>query len=202
MNAGIVKHLSLRWVMSLRSPNPLVVAAGGLLLLSLWIGWWVLPQMEVKLTQLRDDLAWETQFQQRRQAFGPRILTVPAPVSAADSLRNVLGEQRSVVHDLQRVYDLAASAGLTLPQGEYRQSCDAGIQVCKFHMQFSLSGPYDRLRAWAQAVLQALPHAAVDTLVLQRETVSDEELIATLGFTLYLKVGPNATPATHVKGTP
>ena len=202
MNARFLTHLPQRMALTWRTLNPLLAVAGVLLLLGLWVWCRVLPQMQDRLTQAHDDLAWEIQFQQRRQAARPVEQPVSSPASGADSLRNVLGEPRSVVRDLQRVHDLAASAGLALPQGEYRQSCEADIQVCKFRMQFSVVGPYDRLRAWTQAVLQALPHAAVDTLVLQRENVSDDEVSATLGFTLYVKARPGTIQASLPRSTP
>lgn len=202
MNARFLKHLPLRMALFGRSLNPVLLVAGGLLLLSLWVWWWALPQMHNRLTQTQEDLAWEIQFQQRRQAARPAAPPVPASASGADSLRAVLAQPRSVTRDLQRVHDLAAAAGLALPQGEYRQSCETDIPVCKFHMRFAVLGSYDRLRAWAQAVMQALPHAALDSLVLQRETVADEEVTATFGFTLYMQADAHASPAQPLKDTP
>jgi len=78
--------------------------------------------------------------------------------------------------------------GLTLDKGEYRLGQDKEFRLAQYQVTFPVRGTYAQVRGFVNAVLDAVPAAALDEITLKREAIGDQNLEARVRFTLYLGV--------------
>jgi Tfp pilus assembly protein PilO len=77
---------------------------------------------------------------------------------------------------------------LSLDKGEYRLGRDKDFRLARYQVTFPVRGSYAQVRGFVNAVLDAVPAAALDELTLKRETIGDQDLEARARFTLFLGV--------------
>jgi len=87
--------------------------------------------------------------------------------------------------------ELATAAqrnGLSLDKGEYRLGQDKEFRLAQYQVTFPVRGTYAQVRGFVNAVLDAVPAAALDEITLKREAIGEQNLEARVRFTLYLGV--------------
>lgn len=75
---------------------------------------------------------------------------------------------------------------LSLDKGEYRLGRDKDFRLARYQVTFPMRGSYTQVRGFVNAVLDAVPAAALDELTLKRESIGDQDLEARVRFTLFL----------------
>lgn len=106
-----------------------------------------------------------------------------------DPLADRLGEASATDAALRRVFDAARAAGLSLDAGDHlwQPLPDAGLVA--WTLKLPVQGPYAALRDFTDRVLLDLPFAALDQLAVKRENVEQDQVSATLQFTLLMQAG-------------
>jgi hypothetical protein len=123
---------------------------------------------------------------QRRQLSGLKR-QAPAPVSESPNTDNFADTFPLAVQsaaDLRVIFECAEKAQITLPKGDYALKADNSSPFITYTVTFPVREPYARLKLMASAVLQALPHAALEEVRLARADSAGVDLDATLRFTL------------------
>lgn len=90
---------------------------------------------------------------------------------------------------LARLFKAAEAAGLSLVQGDYKLSGEAGAGYRRYQLTLPVAGRYPAIRAFLAAALDGDPALALNDLRLARDEIGADELEARLHFTLYLREG-------------
>ena len=184
MNGGQLAPLLLRAQLWLRRAGP--VACAALLLIALGLaGWsWVWTQRAQQTAQQAHDSAAPA-------LPVPTVLASAAPpASPAQNLAlfyATLGELRDNEQQVKVLFDLAAKAGLSLNQGEYKSAYDQAGRVHTYQVLLPVKGSYAAVWRFTLDVLRVLPFAALDEISFRRDSIGENTLEARLRFTLYLK---------------
>ncbi|MET3134886.1 hypothetical protein AAKU55_005189 [Oxalobacteraceae bacterium GrIS 1.11] len=126
-------------------------------------------------------------------AAPPLALALPAASSANQNLTlfyDSLGERRYAEQQVQTLFALAAKAGLSLNQGEYKVGYDQASRVSTYQVMLPVKGSYQAIWQFALQVLRTVPFASLDELSFKRELIGDPSLEAHLRLTFYLKDTP------------
>lgn len=85
--------------------------------------------------------------------------------------------------------DLQVSAqhnGLGLDKGEYRLQRDAQFPLMRYQISVPVVGNYAQIRGFISEVLQRIPAAALEDLVMKRESVSAQQLEGRVRFVVFV----------------
>jgi hypothetical protein len=180
----------LRLRLLLVRANPIVLAAGAILLVIAGAFAWTLNAVWA-LQRVQE--AYDAQARQRAQA--PKAAApapAPAPAAAPDNLAafyGALGERRGVEQQVRTLFGLAAKSGLVLRQGEYKQGYDRNAHVHTYQVTLPVKGSYQAIWQFAMAALRAIPYASLDDISFRRDAIGDTTVEARLRLTLYLRDG-------------
>lgn len=106
-----------------------------------------------------------------------------------------LGVQRHAEQHVKMLFGLAAKAGLTLNQGEYKSGFDKASRVATYEIVLPVKGSYESVWQFSLQALSVLPFAALDEINFRRDTIDDAEPEARLRLTLHLQPSdPQALP--------
>jgi hypothetical protein len=123
----------------------------------------------------------------------PGTLVVAAPPPSANEnlalFQETLGEKQYAEQHVKALFGLAAKAGLSLQQGEYKTGYDKASRVATYQITLPVKGSYQAIWQFALGALRELPFAALDDIGFRRENIGDAQVEARLRFTLYLKDG-------------
>jgi hypothetical protein len=123
----------------------------------------------------------------------PAALVVVAPPPSANEnlalFHATLGEKRDSEQHVKVLFGLAAKAGLSLNQGEYKFGYDKASRVTSYQIVLPVKGSYQSIWQFALEALRALPFAALDDIGFRRENINATQVEARVRFTLYLKDG-------------
>ena len=188
MNSISFPAALLRARLALMRAGPLACATIVLCLSGLCAWAWLLPQ-------------WATQARQavHTPAPAPAPVAAPAPVPAGSQnlaqFYVALGARRHAEQQIKILFGLAAKAGLTLNQGEYKSGYDKASRVATYEIVLPVKGSYEAIWQFSLQALRALPFAALDEINFRRDAIADAEPEARLRLTLYLRPpNPEALP--------
>lgn len=146
----------------------------------------VLVQWQLRPLLLHD----QAQIRQRQQA----LATVPAGLRAIDTatLRESpplqeLPTPRQRGRDLESIVSAAQRCGLGLDRADYAMSAATGGSVIRVEATLPLSGTYGQLRQFVAAVLNELPHSALESLQIERPNTQSPQLQATARLVLFYR---------------
>lgn len=88
--------------------------------------------------------------------------------------------------DVLALQEIAERAGVQLTAGQYRLTL-AGPSLRRYEVQLPVRGAYAQIRDFTAALLDRLPHAAVQALELKRESVAVSAIDARLVIALYYR---------------
>jgi Tfp pilus assembly protein PilO len=80
----------------------------------------------------------------------------------------------------------AKSNRLQLDKGEYRLSLEHGFPLARYQVTLPVQGSYGEVRGFVNAVLDAVPAAALEELALKREEIGEPLVEAHVRFVLFL----------------
>ena len=87
---------------------------------------------------------------------------------------------------LQSLFDIAEQYQLDLGEVSYKWERRQDERLQRYHVSFAIDAPYPDVRAFLADVLAALPHAALDQLSFNRDSVQVDTVQATVRLTFYL----------------
>ncbi|HEU4851515.1 MAG TPA: hypothetical protein VFT37_05105 [Telluria sp.] len=179
MTANLSTQL-LRIGLALRAVGPVGIAAALVIAGSAAALGWILPERAARAQQHRATLALA--------ATTPAVPAVVAQPQAAgiDAFYDALGERRYAEQQLRTLFGLAAKAGLSLTQGEYRTSYDRNARVHAYQVTLPVRGSYRAVWGFAMSALTAIPFASLDEISFKRDAIGDASVEARLRLTLYL----------------
>ena len=89
---------------------------------------------------------------------------------------------------LDKIQQAARQQRLTLAEGDYKLSRDQGFPVQRYQATLPVVGEYAQVRSFVNAVLDSVPNAAVDEIILKRDDIGDRQLEARVRFTLFVRL--------------
>lgn len=122
-------------------------------------------------------------------ALALAVAAAPAPGGANLNLALFyanLGQRRYAEQEVGRLFALAAKAGLSLQQGEYKFVYDKASRVHAYQVTLPVKGAYKAIWQFALEVLRAAPFASLDEISFKRESIADAAPEARLRLTFYL----------------
>ena len=138
--------------------------------------------LEVAIARLEADA--------RRQ----RASNVAPPATVTDQLGAFyarLPPVEEAIVMVAKLNDAAVAADLKLQSAEYRLVPDPGGRLARYQVSVPVAGSYPQIRKFVGAVLQAVPAASLDEIVLKRDSTQATRLEAQLKLTVYLRVPPD-----------
>lgn len=99
----------------------------------------------------------------------------------------------SVPDTLARIQAAAQRQGLVLDKGEYRLEGEQGFAVRRYQVTLPVAGTYAQVRSFVNNVLDEVPHAAVDELIMNRKDIAHQNLEVRVRFSVFLIVPKRAT---------
>lgn len=188
------RALVLHAELALGRLGPVRVLAVALLAMGVvaWAGAQLLPQdaeqaLHATLLKRRAEL----EALQRQAGTPPDLAASRMPLS------ELLGEGERVEHYVLQVFRAARAFEIGLEAGEYRWQRDAHAETERYQIRLPVKGSYAAIRAFGERVLAELPFASLDEMTLKREAIDEEQLLATLQFSLHLHPGAATRAATR-----
>lgn len=150
---------------------------------------WLLPQRAL-------------QTKRHQVVLGLAALPTPAPkappATANENLAlfyDVLGEQRYAEQQVKTLFGLAAKAGLSLSQGEYKASYDKQARFHSYQVTLPVKGSYRAIWQFGLLALRAIPFASLDEIGFKRDSIGEANVEARMRLTIYLSdQAPGARP--------
>lgn len=125
-------------------------------------------------------------LQALEQTPPPAAIPVAAPGSAAGAFLAAFPRSDALATQLQNLFEVAAQYDLDLGEVSYKWERKPGERLQRYHVSFILDAPYPDARAFLADMLAALPHAALDQLSFNRDSVQADSVQTSVRLTLYL----------------
>jgi PhoPQ-activated pathogenicity-related protein len=141
------------------------------------------PRLLKDADALQDSLAIKEQ-----QAA--QLAKQPVITSAKDQARLYTGAFPALsqnANDLKIVFDAAAKHNVELLKGEYQLIADPSATFITYSAVFPVKDRYGTLKSFANDVLTAMPHVALEELRMERPTSTASVLDARIRFTFIYK---------------
>jgi len=164
------------------------LAGVGLIVFALGFAAVTLLPARQRAAQLQDDV---TELRARLRAVGeggtPGAAPVPAP--RATQLENFYAffpPVDTLPDWVGRIHTAAARNGLTLDSGDYLLERRKEQRLAQYQVSLPVRGSYGQIRGFVAEVLQKVPAAALDDIVLKRESIGAPALEARIRWVIYL----------------
>jgi hypothetical protein len=145
-------------------------------------------QVDPVLAREQARLAVRQQSLAAAYAAGPGALIDPAAVGIP-ALQE-LPSERQRGRDVARLVETAQRIGLGLERADYTQASAGGTDVTRLSATLPLTGSYAALRRYVAEVLNELPHAALESLQIERPSAKSTQLQATARLVLFYRQEP------------
>jgi hypothetical protein len=119
-----------------------------------------------------------------------RLATQPSALNAKDQIKSYTGAFPEVAQnasDLKRVFEAADKYKVELLKGEYQLMADPNATFVTYSAVFPVKDRYGTLKSFANEVLTAMPHVALEELRMERPTSTSATLDARIRFTFIYK---------------
>jgi hypothetical protein len=150
----------------------------------------LLPGLSARVVQQTHALA-------RERSAPPPAPVVSPPALAAQRLTAfyaALGDAAHTDQVVAHLFEAAAATGVVLEKAEYKPAMDAAGRFETYTIILPVKGDYARLRRFCETVLLTVPYAALDDMRFKRNSANDQQVEASLRFTVFLHaVAPAAT---------
>lgn len=159
-----------------------LVFVAGFVLSVLW------PQQR-EIATLKDDV---TELRARLRSVGDGPVTA-APPTRASQLGNFYAffPGLDTLPDwVGQIHIAAKRNGLSLDQGDYQLQQTARERLLRYQIRLPVKGTYPQLRGFIGDVLQKVPAAALDDVIVKRESAGQPLLDARVTFTIFLGAEP------------
>jgi hypothetical protein len=145
------------------------------------VQWRVLPALTDEQQRLETRLL-------RLPAGTHSATAAPAAAPAAQAPTGLeLPSDRQRAADIELLVETAQRNGLTLERADYTLAPPNGNAAARLQATLPLSGTYTGLRRYIAAVLNALPHSALESLSIERADAQSVQLQATARLVLFYR---------------
>lgn len=90
---------------------------------------------------------------------------------------------------LAQMHTAAARNGLALESGEYQLQRQKGSRLARYQITLPVKGTYPQLRGFVSDLLEKVPAAALEDIIIKREAIATPVLEARLKITIFLGAG-------------
>lgn len=111
------------------------------------------------------------------------------PAGTAQELIKELPSRDDLPEIMGQIVTVATAAGLTLDRGNYEFTATESGDVSRYRLNLPVRGSYPQVRAFIENTLAAVPVAALESMRVERNQVSDQTIAADLKFAVL--VGSN-----------
>lgn len=101
----------------------------------------------------------------------------------------LLPDKASAPDWLGKIFAAARSESLLLEQGDYKFRPGRNGRVASYEISLPVRGTYVQVQGFIAGVLDAVPAAALDDVVLKRDAIGSPEVEAGIRFTLFMSEG-------------
>lgn len=137
------------------------------------VGWPVLCGIALVLVgALLLGLSQQLRAQKNRLQLELRQAQKPGPQAAASRTRGVpvvFPPSGDYTADLAQIFDIAKSQGIVLASGDYRDADPTALGLDTRLVDLRINENYGKLKEFLASVLNAMPHAAVQELRIERK---------------------------------
>ena len=109
-----------------------------------------------------------------------------SPESRREVFYRALPAQAEVTQWIERIYDAAQAEQLSLAHGEYAQADVADTRLARYRIVLPVRGSYGQIRRFTAAAMAAVPSLGLDDISLQRASIGDADIDASIHLSLYL----------------
>ncbi|WP_137939950.1 GspMb/PilO family protein [Chitinivorax sp. B] len=168
--------LTQRYVRQLGLPG--LIGLAGIILGSAYFVLWQ-PTQQAALQQLERDLKLGQQQPKKLQATNPAIQgrVLAAALPPIDTLPDWL----------DAMADVAATTKVTLGKTQYQLSPVNGLPVQRYQLTLTVKGSYLNVRQFMQQLISGIPHVAIDGVALERASITQPTVDATLRLSFFLQ---------------
>lgn len=152
----------------------------GLLLIAALLQWQLRPQLQREQSRLETRRATFAALPRGTQAIDPNAPREPLQADLLPALR-----QRG--QDLEWLVEAAQRSGLELDRADYALGAATNGPVTRVEASLPLTGPYRGLRQFVAELLNTLPHAALESLQVERANTQSPQLQATARLVLFYR---------------
>jgi hypothetical protein len=156
---------------------------GVLLLVGAVLAFVLSPKLLKDADSLEDSVALKEQ-QVAQLSSQPVVTTVKDQVK---QYTGAFPDASQNASDLKRVFDAAAKHKIELLKGEYQLIADPNATFITYSAVFPVKDSYGTLKSFANEVLTAMPHVALEELRMERPTSTSSVLDARIRFTFIYK---------------
>ena len=156
----------------------------GLLLLALVLGV-VTPQLARDADELREQVdRTRGRLDDARRELAQR----PGSALRTAQLRESFPTVDQATADLRVIFDTAHTNRIDLVKGEYSlDQAESAIRLRRLEITFPLKERYVTIKSFIAGVLNAVPHASLAELRLERSAASVDQIDARVHFTLFYR---------------
>ena len=113
-------------------------------------------------------------------------LTPPTYETWLQNFYRLLPAKTSAPDWLRIIFAAARAQSLVLEQGEYKMKVDKSSRLLAYEIGLPVRGNYVQIRKFVADVLEQIPAAALDEIIIKREAIGDPRIDASIRFTLFL----------------
>jgi hypothetical protein len=115
------------------------------------------------------------------------LAATPGSVRQLDRFHTWLPPFRQSTSDLKTLFDIAAKSQIQLIKGEYALKQDNAHHIARLEIVLPIKDTYRDIRGFVAATLDALPHASLSELRMERSAPNVEPLDARLRITMFYR---------------
>lgn len=127
----------------------------------------------------------------RLKAAGENGITGVAPtrMSQLENFYAFFPTVQTLPDWLGQMHTAAARNSLTLESAEYQLQKQKGSHLARYQITLPVKGTYPQLRGFVSDLLEKVPAAALEDIVIKREAIGNPMLEARLKITIFLGAG-------------
>lgn len=157
----------------------------GIVLIVAAIGFWLaaLRPMQEQGQVLREQVS---ELRARLRAGGESTAPVQTRSGQLDAFYGFFPRIDTLPDWIGRIHVAAARNGLVLETGEYQLERQKDARLARYQITLPVKGTYPQLRGFVAEVLEKVPAAGLEDVVIKREAIGVPMLDAQLRFVVYL----------------
>lgn len=131
-------------------------------------------------------VAKEHEFSRHQESLRQQPQGVEREVTLTDVYAR-FPSQKDVPKWLSQIFTAARDMNVDLEIGQYAYEKERGTSLSRYQIELPVEAPYPTVRALIARLMNEMPFAALDDLVITKELPEDEVTQATLRFSIFVR---------------
>ena len=182
MNGSSLQRRLALLRLDLRRQLGIAGLAGGLLLAGAATAFWATPRMHDEARDLQDEI-----LATRARLADPAARGALDDADQATRFREWFPPATQSHEDLRKLFKVAAEHKIALAHGDYSLAQRREARLASYEVVLPVHAKYAAVRTFVVAALNALPHASLAELRLERPSSTAESVEARVHLTLYYR---------------